>query len=334
MKNIAVLGGGSFGLALADLLARQGCNTRVWLRDTQAAEHLSTHRQHPTYLQGLSLHASITYSTHLPKVLEGSDMLWVAVPSSAIRSVLTESVQHTSPKPVVIGTKGIEQNTLFTMHEVACDALGPAWPQTHIMALSGPSFAKEIILQHPTAVVMAGSDDTLLQHTTRLVFCDSFRAYASNDIMGVELGGALKNVMAIAAGAITGLGFGDNTRAALITRGVAEMSRFAIAKGAQPLTLAGLAGMGDLILTCTGTLSRNRSLGQFLGQGVSYKEAVQRLGGVAEGVATAKAAFMMASQLNIHAPIIQAVHDVLFQNTPIKEALLHILRREPGREFT
>ena len=202
-----------------------------------------------------------------------------------------------------------------------------------MVSLSGPSFAREIMLQHPTAVVLAGDDAALCQRLASMMFSDSFRAYRSSDWVGVEMGGALKNVMAIAAGALTGLGMGDNSRAALITRGVAEMSRMAIAKGGQPQTLAGLAGVGDLVLTCTGALSRNRAVGQALGEGRTVAEALTAVGQVAEGVATSLAAYKLAQRLQVDAPIISAVFRVLYTGQPVQDAVSDLVRRAPGSEW-
>ncbi|HET6346399.1 MAG TPA: NAD(P)H-dependent glycerol-3-phosphate dehydrogenase, partial [Myxococcota bacterium] len=225
-----------------------------------------------------------------------------------------------------------EGDTLMTMDEVAMDVLGAAW-QPNIVALSGPSFAREIMQEQPTAVVLACIDENLALNISRAVFCDYFRAYCSTDVIGVEMGGALKNVMAIAAGALAGMGMGDNARAAMITRGVAEISRLAVAKGGNPLTLLGLAGVGDLVLTCTGGLSRNRAVGQALGEGKSVDVAVSGVRQVAEGVRTAAAAYRLAQKLGVDAPITSAVYRVLYEELPMRDAVLELVRRAPGREL-
>ena len=332
MEHVCVLGGGSFGTALAQLCARQGQRVTQWMRNAQRAETINRDHRNPDYLGEFALSWKITATTDLAAAVERADWLIVAVPSQVVRGVFEQLRPHLSAMPIVLACKGIETESLMTMHEVIQDVLGDEWAG-RILALSGPSFAREIMQEHPTAVVLACSDEALSERIGRLLFCDHFRAYSSTDVMGVELGGALKNIMAIAAGAITGMGLGDNTRAALVTRGVAEITRLAVAKGANPLTLAGLAGVGDVLLTCTGSLSRNRAVGEAMGRGLTLEAAVAEVKQVAEGVTTTQAAKALADKLKVDAPIINAVYRVLFAGQPTRDALLDLVRREPGREL-
>ena len=332
MQAVTVLGAGSFGTALAQLLARQGCQVRLWSRHAAQAEAINRTRHNPDYCQAFTLHGNVHATHDLGAALGGTDWIVSGLPSQALRQTLVAARPHLTPRPLVIGTKGIEGDTLMTMDEVTIDVLGAAW-QPWVVALSGPSFAHEIMLEHPTAVVLACVDEALAHTVGMLLFCDYFRAYSSTDVVGVEMGGALKNVMAIAAGAISGLGMGENTRAAMITRGVAEISRLAVAKGGNPLTLLGLAGVGDLVLTCVGGLSRNRAVGQALGEGKSVDVAVSGVRQVAEGVRTAEAAYKLAQKLGVDAPITSAVYKVLYEGLPMRDAVLGLVRREPGREL-
>lgn len=331
MQRVCILGGGSFGTAISDLLARQGYDVHLWVRDASVAHHMQQHRRNPRYLSEFTLHENILPTSDLRAALTQAEWVVSTLPSHALRPILEETAPWFPNVPLVLGSKGIESNTLFTCAEIAADVLGHHW-ENQILALSGPSFAREIMLQHPTAVVLACTDESLAHHIGKAFFCDSFRAYSSTDVVGVEMGGALKNVMAIAAGAISGMGFGDNTRAALITRGIAETSRLAAAKGGKPLTLAGLAGVGDMVLTCTGALSRNRAVGQALGEGKSVEEAIRSVRQVVEGVQTAKSAMQLADRLKVDAPITHAVYSVLYEGWSVRQAIMDLVRREPGRE--
>ena len=332
MQRICVLGGGSFGTALAQLCARQGQRVTMWMRNEVRAEIISKQHKNPDYLSDFELSWKIDATANLQRALAGADWVLVALPSQVVRGILEKAKDWIPQVPMVIAAKGIETDSLLTMVEVVIDVLGETWAD-RTLALSGPSFAREIMQEHPTAVVIAGKDEALTENVARILFCDSFRAYSSDDIVGVEMGGALKNVMAIAAGTVSGLGLGDNTRAALITRGLAEITRVAVAKGANPLTLAGLAGVGDLVLTCTGSLSRNRAIGQALGEGKTLKQALVEVRQVAEGVRTAVSAKALVDKLGVYAPIIEAVYRTLHEDMPAREALLDLVRREPGKEL-
>ena len=331
-KTVTVLGGGSFGTALAQLAARQGQNVRLWMRSSTRAEAINTQHRNPDYLREFELSQKILATADLYDALIDTDWIIVATPSHALRGLLEKAVEFIPPVPMVLAAKGIENDSLMTLDEVVCDVLGHAW-EPRILALSGPSFAREIVQLYPTAVVLACIDEGLAEDIAQLLFSDTFRAYTTTDIIGVEMGGAIKNVMAIAAGGVVGMGWGHNTRITLITRGLAEITRFAVAKGANPLTLSGLAGMGDLVLTCTGGLSRNRAVGQALGEGKSLEQALKEVKQVAEGVRTTKSAYQLANRLNVDAPITRAVYSVLYENASIMDAVNGLVRRHPGREL-
>ncbi len=331
MHEVAVLGGGSFGTALAELTARRGFGVRLWMRDPAVAAELNRTRRNPRYLSEFVLDPKVAGTADLAAAVRGATFVLAVVPSHSLRQVLGEARPHLGSVPLVLAAKGIENETLMTMDEVAHDVLGEDI-RPRLLTLSGPSFAREIVLGHPTAVVLAGADEKLARSVADDLFSETFRAYTSTDVIGVELGGALKNVIAIAAGVVSGLGFGDNTRAALITRGLAEITRIAVAKGAHPMTLAGLAGVGDLVLTCTGAQSRNRRLGQLLGEGKTLDEAQASVQQVVEGVKTARSAHLLAEALGVEARITRAVYEGLYEGVSVREAVTHIVRRPPGRE--
>ena len=331
-KKVTVLGGGSFGTALAELCACQGQEVCLWMRNEEQAQAINTTHRNPRYLSSYELNSGIRATTDLAEAMKEPDWIIIAIPSQAVREFL-ERVQETIPKvPLVLAAKGIENGTLKTMDEVVEDVLGESW-KNRTMALSGPSFAKEIVQGLPTSVVIACRDEALAAALCDVLFSDVFRAYSSSDVVGVEIGGALKNVMAIAAGGVIGMGLGMNVRAALVTRGLSEMTKIALAKGANPLTLSGLAGVGDLMLTCTGGLSRNRAVGQSLGEGKSLDEAQEAIGQVAEGVRTAKSAYELVRQLDVDCPIIETVYRVLYESEPVSEAFRGLVRRHPGQEM-
>lgn len=332
MSTVTVLGGGSFGTALATLFAQVGHEeVRLWSHDAAQVDIINATRRNPDYLNEFELHSAIRAYAELPTALSGAEQVVVALPSQVVRSVLVQVVDAIPEVPLILGSKGIENDTLMTLDEVVVDVLGEGWAD-RTLALSGPSFAKEIMQGDPTAVVLASRNIELADNLSAAICVGQFRAYSSGDIVGVELGGSLKNVMAIAAGAITGMGFGDNTRTAMITRGLAEITRLAVAKGAHPMTLAGLAGMGDLVLTCTGGLSRNRGLGEMLGQGKTVEEAQETIGQVVEGVKTTLSAYQLAQKLGVDAPITDAVYRVLYEGASIKDAVTALLSRAPRRE--
>lgn len=332
MKRVCVLGGGSFGTALADLCARRGHDVWQWVRHPARAKAINTTHRNPDYVSEFDLAPTLRATADPEEALHQSHWCLLAVPTPAVRPTLELLRTVRSPIPLVLAAKGIENESLMTLSEVVLDVLGPAW-QDQVLALSGPSFAREIMQRFPTAVVLASRHEGLADAIGKALFCDYFRAYSSTDLVGVEMAGALKNVIAIATGGAAGLGLGHNSRAALITRGLAEITRFAVAKGANPLTVAGLAGVGDLVLTCTGDLSRNRTVGRLLGEGKTLAEATAIVREVAEGVRTTRSAHALAQQLGVDARITRVVYQVLYEDQPVREGLNQLVRRAPGPEL-
>jgi glycerol-3-phosphate dehydrogenase (NAD(P)+) len=332
MTAVTVLGAGAWGTALALVLARSGAQVRLWTWEPAHAQAIEADRENKAFFPGFSLPDGIRATASLEQALSGVDLVLVVVPSHALRETLRAARPYLRPDAVLVSaTKGIENDSSMLMTEVMLDELGPTWAQ-RVLALSGPSFAKEVALDYPTNVVLAGADEQLVRDVQHRIGSERFRIYSSDDSIGVEMGGAIKNVIAIAAGACDGLGFGHNTRAALITRGLAEITRLAVAKGGQPLTLAGLAGMGDLVLTCTGELSRNRTVGFELGRGAELGPILRDLGHVAEGVPTSRSAYQLARRLDVDAPLCTAVYLVLHEGKPSRDAVRDIFARPLRRE--
>lgn len=331
--TVAVIGAGAWGTALGKLLADNGNTVRLWARPAEVVTSVNEQHENVRYLPGAILPDRMTASNDAEKVLAGADLVLLAVPSHVTRTVLGD-LEKLMPKgvPYVSATKGIENESLRFISGIVEDVLGPE-RAAHYTVLSGPSFAKEVADRHPSAVVIAGADQKVVHHVQRRFASEVFRTYASADLVGVEIGGALKNVIAIAAGAADGMGFGYNTRAAIITRGLAEVARIAATLGANPITVAGLAGMGDLVLTCTGDLSRNRKVGMELGRGSTLQQAVDSLGHVAEGVKTTRSAQQLGAKLGISLPIVEEVYRVLYEDKPAAQAMHDLMTRELGPEF-
>ena len=327
--NVAVVGGGSWGTALAAHLARTGHGVRQWLRRSEAARAVSERRENPDYLPGIGLPEGIAAGSDLAEAVADADTVLLVVPSEFCRDLVRRLKPLLRPEAVLVSAaKWIEVDTLRRITQVAAEE-APG----HVLAvLSGPSFALEVAREQPTAVVVASTDQDAAESVQRMLSSRTFRAYSSQDVVGVELGGALKNVIAIAAGIVDGLGYGHNTVAALITRGLAEITRLAVAEGARADTLSGLAGLGDLVLTCTGALSRNRRVGQVLGAGRSLEEALRGTGMVAEGVRTTLAACALAERAGVEMPIAQQMRAVLHQGkepqAAVDELMLRSLKRE------
>jgi glycerol-3-phosphate dehydrogenase (NAD(P)+) len=323
------LGGGSWGTALAVHLLRAGHEVRLWLRDAEVARQINTSHLHPRYLRGLPLPETLHATTDLASALAAVDSALLVVPSAATRA-LGRAVAAWLPAAasVVSTAKGIELGSLARMSQVLAEEL----PGRPLAVLSGPSFALEVAQGKPTAVVVASAEAGLAERLQQALSSRSFRVYASDDVLGVELVGALKNVMAIAAGILDGLELGQNTAAALITRGLAEMGRLVGAMGGRADTVAGLAGLGDLVLTCTGGLSRNRQVGQALGRGANLEQALRATGMVAEGVGAAQAACALAERAGIEMPIVQQMRAVLYDGKPPAEVVEELMLRRLKRE--
>ena len=333
MAKVAVLGAGAWGTALAKLLAEKEEDVTLWSRRRDLCDEIRRDRENTRYLPGARLPDNVRCTDDLGQALAGASLVVFVVPSAVTREVARAAAPHlTGDGPVVSATKGIEAGSLRFMDEVLAEEL-PEDARARLAFLSGPSFAKEVASGQPTAVVIASRDPAIRAQVVTRFHTHYLRTYASDDVAGVECGGALKNVIAIAAGAVDGLGLGHNTRAALITRGLAEVARLAVARGGSALTVAGLAGMGDLVLTCTGELSRNRTVGYELGKGRSLQDILGSLGHVAEGVNTARSAYDLAQRLGVDMPITSEVHAVLYGGKTVKDAVRDLMARELGYEF-
>ena len=327
--RLAVIGGGAWGTALGAHLAHVGHDVRLWARAAASVREINESHRHERYLPGTDLPPSLVATDDLDAALRDAATAFVAVPSEFCRGVHREAGRRLAAGvPIVSATKGLELDTLLRMTEVAA-LEAPGRP---LAVLSGPSFALEVARRQPTAVVIASPDVAVAEQVQREVSAPWFRAYSSADVVGVELAGALKNVIAIDAGIVDGLGYGHNTAAALITRGLAEITRLAVALGGRADTLAGLAGLGDLVLTCTGGLSRNRRLGQALGAGRSVPEAVSLTRQVAEGVRTTLAACQLAERAGVDLPIGREMRAVLYEGRPPREAVDALMLRTLKRE--
>lgn len=332
MPHFAVLGAGAWGTALARVLAERAAKVTLWTWQSAHAETMRARRENQEFFPGFPLPDVIVPTPDIEEALKGASLVVVALPSHVMRQNLQRMRDAFEPDAILVSaTKGIENDSLMLMSEVISDVLGPD-SAARIAVLSGPSFAKEVAQNMPTNLVVAAREPEVGEFVQRHVANERLRVYTSDDLVGVQLGGALKNVIAIAAGACDGLGFGNNSRAALITRGIAEITRLSVRAGANPLTVSGLTGVGDLILTCTGELSRNRTVGYELGQGRSLDQVLVDLGHVAEGVPTAKSANQLASKLGVELPITAEVYRVLFENKPpllaVKDLIGRPLRRE------
>ncbi|WP_300719274.1 NAD(P)H-dependent glycerol-3-phosphate dehydrogenase [uncultured Desulfovibrio sp.] len=327
--TITVAGGGSWGTALAHLLASRGHSTCLWLRDAAVAEAVNSRHENPRYLPGLALHPSLSAGTD-PGLLD-SEILLLAIPCQQLRGWLRAMRGHLHAAPVLVNAaKGLELGSLAPCSRIVAEEL--AGRPFHYAMLSGPSFAAEVVRNQPTAVVLATEDHALGCLLRELFSSAAFRCYSSTDVTGVELGGALKNVMAIAAGVCDGLGLGHNSRAALMTRGLAEMSRIGEACGAQAATFMGLSGLGDLALTCTGDLSRNRQVGLRLGRGEALEHITASLGMVAEGVKTTAAVHELARRLGVEAPVTETVQSLLHGGESPRDAVMRLMTRTLRRE--
>jgi len=326
-ERITVFGAGSFGTALSKLLAENGHDTVVWSIEPDVVEGINRDHRNPTYLKQVKLPTGLTATGDIAAALDGAAVVVSVVPSHVTRVTLEKALPHLSDEVILVNAaKGIENDSLMTMAEV-CEAILPAELHSHVAHLSGPTFALELARRQPSAVTVASRNDATAQRVQQLISTDYFRAYTTTDVIGVELGGSLKNVIAVAAGCADGLGFGHNTRAALITRGLAEISRLAIRLGANPMTMAGLAGVGDLFLTCSASLSRNRTVGFELGQGKKLPQILESLGQVAEGVRTAKSVHDLAAREQVELPISEAVYQLLYENKDAKETVYELMGR-------
>ncbi len=331
MARAAVIGAGSWGTALAKVLRDKGHAVRIWSYEAAVAEQIRSERMNRDYLPGVILPASVDVFLEHRDALEGADVVITVVPSHAFRDVVTAAAPHIPESAHVLSaTKGIEVDSLSRPSEILAALLPRHGPPA---VLSGPTFAREVGEGEPTAAVVACSDTEAGRYIQNFLSSDRFRVYTNEDVLGVELAGSLKNVMALAAGIAAGLGYQNNSRAALVTRGLAEIMRLGIAMGAQASTFAGLAGLGDLVLTCTSELSRNRTVGMRLGRGESLQEILAGMKMVAEGVRTTKAARQLAQRQGVEMPIVEEVHHILFEGKPPKRATADLMLRAPKPEY-
>lgn len=331
-RRVAVLGAGSWGTALADALAANGHRVRIWARDETVAEEIRTRHRNERYLKDVELARGVEATSDLPEALADAEFVVSACPSHAVREVLETARGTLGDGEVLISaSKGIEIGSDLRMTEVIEDVLG-GQARTRIAVLSGPSFADELVRRLPTAVVAASDPEDSALEVQALFQNRYLRVYTQTDVVGTELGGACKNVIALAAGISDGLELGSNARAALITRGLAEITRLAVRLGGRETTLAGLAGLGDLVLTCTGDLSRNRTVGIAIGGGRDPREVVDGMEQVVEGVRTTRAAHELGSRLGVELPITHAVYSILYEGIAPREALARLMAREPKPE--
>jgi glycerol-3-phosphate dehydrogenase (NAD(P)+) len=326
-KRIAVIGAGSWGTALAIVAARGGHDVTIWSRSEPVVEAINRDHVNSSYLTGVLIPGDVHATKHLAEAVVERELIILAAPSHAIRDlVATMSPSLRSEMIIVSATKGIEVDTGKRMSQVVAEVV-PEEARPRFVCLSGPSFAKEVVAKHPTAVVAAGADHEARRIVQQEMSFDNLRIYTNDDVVGTELGGSVKNVMAIAAGMVGGLGFGSNSIAALITRGLAEMTRLAINEGAKLETLMGLAGLGDLVLTCTGSLSRNRFVGQELGKGRNIEDIAAGMTEIAEGVKTTLAVKRLADRLGVDMPITKEVHGVLYEGKSASDAVSDLMTR-------
>lgn len=335
VKQAAIVGAGSWGTALAKMLSDKGYRITLWAHRQAHVDEIVSERENRTYLPGFKLNENLTATADLKGAVSNQPVVVMVVPSHGFRDVFRQLLPHLSDNTYVISAvKGIENDTLMTMSQVMGDELGKlAFPlKLHLGALAGPSFAKEVAAGVPTAVSVAAKSKEEAVFFQEFFNAPLFRVYACTDLIGLELGGALKNIIAIAAGISDGLGYGTNTRAALITRGLAEISRLGVAMGADPLTFSGLGGLGDLVLTCTGDLSRNRTVGLKLGQGKNLSTILSEMNMVAEGVMTTRSAWNLAGKMDIEMPILEQIYLVLYKDKPCNEAVMDLMGRSLKQE--
>jgi len=332
MTRISIIGAGSWGTALAILAARAGHDVKLWSRRDDVVDSINSRHINSRYLSAAEIPNTVRASTELTTCLSGTSLVLLATPSHALRDLLGEMRSGLDQSRIIVSVaKGIEIETGKRVSELVDEILGESWSQRFV-CLSGPSFAKEVIGGHPTAIVAASRNEASARVVQEVFSFENLRIYTNNDVVGTEFGGSVKNVMAIAAGMTVGLGFGANSVAALITRGLAEIARLALSHGGQLETLMGLAGLGDLVLTSTGSLSRNRFVGEELGKGRSLEEITSGLNEVAEGIKTTRAVKQLAQKAGIEMPITSVVDSVLYEGTTARDAVTELMTRPLRQE--
>lgn len=332
VKHAGVIGAGGWGTALSMLLARKGYRVDLWAREEEVAREISNLRTNETFLPGITIPDSVIATTDLGEVVGRNTLLFVPVPSQHMRGVIRAARPHLGRNHIIIHAgKGIEEESLLRLSQVIVEELPPEL-HDNIGVISGPSHAEEVAREVPTAIVAASVDERVAKLAQDALMCPSMRVYTSHDVIGVELGGALKNVIALATGIADGLGFGDNTRAALMTRGLAEIARLGIALGANPLTFAGLSGMGDLAVTCMSMHSRNRRAGMEIGRGRKVEEVLASTRMVVEGVPTTRAAVALARRVGVDMPVAEKLYEILFSGLDPMQAVTDLMTRDPQAE--
>jgi len=331
--RIGVVGAGSWGTAIANLLANKGFRVDFWVYEKEVKDQIEELRENRIFLPGISLSSNISPSNDIANAVSNKDLVVLVVPSHVMRETAKKMSGLISANTAVVSaSKGIENNTYLTMTGVLAESI-PDIPENNFAALSGPSFAGEVARNVPTAVTVASKNHEIAAYIQRVFATPFFRVYTNDDVSGVELGGAVKNVIAIAAGVIDGLGLGLNTRAALITRGLTEIRRLGLALGAKPRTFTGLAGVGDLLLTCTGNLSRNHTVGKKIGEGMKLKDILSEMRMVAEGVKTAESVYNLSGKLGVEMPISQEIYRILYEDLSPKEAVYRLMTRDLKQEL-
>lgn len=326
-KTVGIIGAGSWGTALATVLCDNGHKVKLWMRNEAQKNEINTHHTNEKYLPGITLSEKIIAFTSLEEFCEDIEIIVIAVPTSAIREMIKKIAEIISnPIPIVHVSKGIEPDTLLRISEMI-EEEAPKSLIKDLIVLSGPSHAEEVVQKHPTTVVVSSKNLQAAEEIQDLFMNQYFRVYTNPDLIGIEIGGALKNIIALAAGISDGLGYGDNAKAALITRGLAEISRLGTKMGANPLTFSGLAGIGDLVVTCTSVHSRNWKAGYLLGQGKSVDEVLQSMNMVVEGIRTTKAAYQLSKKYNCPMPITEMLYKTLFENMRVQEAESSLMGR-------
>jgi glycerol-3-phosphate dehydrogenase (NAD(P)+) len=332
-RTIGIIGAGGWGIALARLLADKGEQLTLWCHGAESYQELQRRRESSAYLAGIILPPAVQVTRALPEAVGERTLLICAVPSHAMREVMTQAAAHVAAEArIVSAAKGLEEESLKTMGEVLSDIFG-ASRKSRLAFLSGPTFAIEVARGLPAAVTVAADAEEIAAELQETLSTQNFRVYTSRDVVGVQMGGVVKNVIAIAAGISDGLGLGQNARAALITRGLAEMTRLAVRMGADPLTLAGLPGLGDLILTCAGDLSRNRKVGLDIAKGLSLRESIAGAKTVAEGIRNTRSVYLLARRLGVEMPIVEQMFYVLYEDKKASEAVRDLLHRSLKAEI-
>lgn len=328
MENITIVGAGSWGLAIGLLLNGEGHNVTFWCYSEQEKEEILQHRENKRCLPGIKIPLEINFTTCMKEALAESNIVVLAVPSKGVRTTTVNMKPYLRKDVIVVNVaKGVEEGSLLRLSEVIEEVI-----PNPVVVLSGPSHAEEVARHIPTAVTVSSKNLEYAYKIQDLMMTKYFRVYTNADIIGIEIGGALKNVIALATGIIDGMGFGDNTKAALMTRGIAEMTRLGTSMGGDAATFAGLTGIGDLIVTCTSGHSRNRRAGELIGQGYTMEEAIKKVNMVVEGVPTTKACYDLMKKYEVEMPILEAIYSVIFENKPVKETIYNLMMRDKKHE--